>query len=116
MNKKILFFSLTVLIIITFSFLAFDPPEVVIIGPEFHEQEYFIEELNIIADELNIKIKYNAISDTETYIIDNPKSNVSLAIVPNPQRVRNLAERELIQPLNTIEVDNILISNLYSNH
>ena len=69
MNKKILFFSLTVLIIITFSFLAFDPPEVVIIGPEFHEQEYFIEELNIIADELGIKIKYESVSDAETFII-----------------------------------------------
>ena len=69
MNKKTLFFSLTVLIIVTFSFLAFDPPEVVIIGPEFHEQEYFIEELNIIADELGIKIKYEPVSDAETFII-----------------------------------------------
>jgi len=116
LNKKIIFFSLTVLITIVFSFFAYDPPKVVIIGPEFPEQEYFIEELEVIADELGIKIKYNAISDTETYIIDNPKSNVSLAIIPNPQGVRNLAERELIQPLNTIEVDNISISNLYSNH
>ena len=116
MNKKILFFSLTVLIIITFSFLAFDPPEVVIIGPEFHEQEYFIEELNIIADELRIKIKYESVSDAETFIIDNPNSSSSIAIIPNPQGVVNLAERKLIHSLDDVLVDNNPIFNLYPNH
>ena len=116
MNKKILFFSLTVLIIITFSFLAFDPPEVVIIGPEFHEQEYFIEELNIIADELRIKIKYESVSDAETFIIDNPNSSISIAIIPNPQGVVNLAERKLIHSLDDVLVDNNPIFNLYPNH
>jgi len=116
LNKKILFFSLTVLIIITFSFLAFDPPEVVIIGPEFHEQEYFIEELNIIADELGIKIKYESVSDAETFIIDNPNSSSSIAIIPNPQGVVNLAERNLIYSLDDVLVDNNSIFNIYPNH
>jgi len=116
LNKKILFFSLTVLIIITFSFLAFDPPEVVIIGPEFHEQEYFIEELNIIADELGIKIKYESVSDPETFIIDNPNSSSSIAIIPNPQGVVNLAERNLIYSLDDVLVDNNSIFNIYPNH
>ena len=116
MNKKILFFSLTVLIIITFSFLAFDPPEVVIIGPEFHEQEYFIEELNLIADELGVKIKYDTVSDPETYIVDNLNSSSSIAIIPNPQGVVNLAERKLIHSLDDVFVDNNSIFNLYPNH
>ncbi|MEL1236377.1 MAG: extracellular solute-binding protein [Candidatus Neomarinimicrobiota bacterium] len=116
MNKKTLFFSLTGLIMITFSFLAFDPSEVVIIGPEFHEQEYFIEELNIIADELGIKIKYESVSDAETFIIDNPNSSSSIAIIPNPQGVVNLAERQLIYSLDDVLVDDKLISNLYPNH
>ena len=116
MNKKILFFSLTALIIVTFSFLAFDPPEVVIIGPEFHEQEYFIEELNIIADELGIKIKYESVSDAETFIIDNPNSSSSIAIIPNPQGVVNLAERNLIYSLDDVLVDNNSIFNIYPNH
>jgi len=101
---------------ITFSFLAFDPPEVVIIGPEFHEQEYFIEELNIIADELGIKIKYEFVSDAETFIINNPNSSSSIAIIPNPQGVVNLAERQLIYSLDDVLVDDKLISNLYPNH
>jgi len=116
LNKNILFFSLIVLIITIFSFLAFDPPEVVIIGPEFHEQQYFVEELNIIADELGIKIKYESVSDAETFIIDNPNSSSSIAIIPNPQGVVNLAERKLIYSLDDVLVDNNSIFNLYPNH
>ena len=116
MNKKIIFFSLTVFITTIFSLFANDPPEVVIIGPEFHEQQYFVEELNIIANELGIKIKYEPVSDTETFIIDNPNSSSSIAIIPNPQGVVNLAERKLIYNLDDVLVDNNSIFNLYPNH
>ena len=116
MNKKIIFFSLTVLITTIFSLFANDPPEVVIIGPEFHEQQYFVEELNIIANELGIKIKYESVSDVETFIIDNPNSSSSIAIIPNPQGVVNLAERKLIYSLDDVLVDNNSIFNLYPNH
>ena len=116
MNKKIIFFSLTVLITTIFSLFANDPPEVVIIGPEFHEQQYFVEELNIIANELGIKIKYEPVSDAETFIIDNPNSSSSIAIIPNPQGVVNLAERKLIYSLDDVLVDNNSIFNLYRNH
>jgi len=116
LNKKIIFFSLTVLITTVFSLFANDPPEVVIIGPEFHEQQYFVEELNIIANELGIKIKYEPVSDTETFIIDNPNSSSSIAIIPNPQGVVNLAERKLIYSLDDVLVDNNSIFNLYPNH
>ncbi len=116
MNKKIIFFSLTVLITTIFSLFANDPPEVVIIGPEFHEKQYFVEELNIIANELGIKIKYEPVSDAETFIIDNPNSSSSIAIIPNPQGVVNLAERKLIYSLDDVFVDNNSIFNLYPNH
>ena len=116
MNKKIIFFSLTVLITTVFSLFANNPPEVVIIGPEFHEQQYFVEELNIIANELGIKIKYEPVSDAETFIIDNPNSSSSIAIIPNPQGVVNLAERKLIYSLDDVLVDNNSIFNLYPNH
>ncbi len=116
MNKKIIFFSLTVLITTIFSLFANDPPEVVIIGPEFHEQQYFVEELNIIANDLGIKIKYEPVADAETFIIDNPNSSSSIAIIPNPQGVVNLAERKLIYSLDDVLVDNNSIFNLYPNH
>jgi len=107
---------LSILIIISFSIIAYQPAEVVIIGPRFHEQDYFIEELDLIAEELGINIKYNAISDPETFIIENPDSKGSIAIIPNPQGVVNLAQRNLIFNLENIVVDNDSISNLYSNH
>ena len=107
---------LSILIIISFSIIAYQPAEVVIIGPRFHEQDYFIEELDLIAEELGINIKYNAISDPETFIIENPDSKGSIAIIPNPQGVVNLAQRNLIFNLENIFVDNDSISNLYSNH
>ncbi len=107
---------LSILIIISFSIIAYQPAEVVIIGPRFHEQDYFIEELDLIAIELGINIKYNAISDPETFIIENPDSKGSIAIIPNPQGVVNLAQRNLIFNLENIVVDNDSISNLYSNH
>ena len=116
MNKKIIFFSLTVLITTIFSLFVNDPPEVVIIGPEFHEQQYFVEELNIIANDLGIKIKYEPVADAETFIIDNPNSSSSIAIIPNPQGVVNLAERKLIYSLDDVLVDNNSIFNLYPNH
>ena len=116
MNKKIAFFSLIILITTFFSILAYQPSEVVIIGPVFHDHDYFVEELNIISKELGIEIKYNAVSDPETFIIKNQNNAISIAIIPNPQGVINLAERKLIHSLDDIIVDNDSISSLYSNH
>jgi len=95
---------------------AYQPPEVVIIGPTFYDQDYFIEELNIIADDLGIKIKYNAVSDPETFIINDPNNSSSIAIIPNPQGVTNLAERNLLYSLNSLVIDDSLIENVYPKH
>ena len=92
MNKSLIFFILITFITIFFSAIAFEPAEVVIIGPKFHEQEYFEEELSIISNDLNIKINYKIVTDPETYLIENPNNPSSIAIIPNPQGVINLAE------------------------
>ena len=91
MNKKVIFFVLIISVTIFFSVVAFEPPEVVIVGPKFHEQEYFEEELNLISNDLDIKIKYQAVPDPETYLIENTNNHSSIAIIPNPQGVINLA-------------------------
>ena len=116
MNKRVTFFVLITFVTIFFSAVAFEPPEVVIIGPKFHEQEYFEEELNLISNDLDIKIKYQAVPDPETYLIENTNNHSSIAIIPNPQGVINLAERNLIYNLNDIYVDETRLSNLYTNH
>ena len=96
--------------------IGFNPPEVVIIGPEFHEKEYFIDELEIISDNLDIKIQYKTVNDPENYIIDNKDLNASIALIPNPQGVTNLAERGYIKKLNSLIVDDSIINTIYPNH
>lgn len=101
---------------ILFSIIGFNPPEVVIIGPEFHEQEYFLEELDIISENLDIKIQYKAVNDPENYIIENKDLNASIALIPNPQGVTNLAERGHLYKLNSLIVEDSLISKIYPDH
>jgi len=96
--------------------IGFNPPEVVIIGPEFHEKEYFIDELEIISDNLDIKIQYKTVNDPENYIINNKDLNASIALIPNPQGVTNLAERGYLNKLNSLIVDDSLINKIYPNH
>ena len=116
LNKRVIFFVLITFITIFFSVIAFEPAEVVIIGPKFHEQEYFEEELSLISNNLDIKISYKIVTDHETYLLENPNNSSSIAIIPNPQGVINLAERQLVYNLNDIYVDETRLENLYTNH
>ena len=115
-NKRyffsVIFFTVTIL----FSIIGFQPAEVIIIGPEFHEQEYFLEELDIISESLDIKIQYKTVNDPENYIIENKELNASVALIPNPQGVKNLAERGHLYKLNSLTVDGSLINTIYSDH
>ena len=99
-----------------FSVIGFNPPELVIIGPEFHEKEYFLEELDIISENLDIKIQYKAVNDPENYIIENNDLNASIALIPNPQGVTNLAERGHLYKLNSLMVEDSLINKIYPTH
>ena len=108
----VIFFTVTIL----FSIIGFNPAEVVIIGPEFHEQEYFIEELDIISENLDIKIQYKAVNDPENYIIENKELNASIALIPNPQGVTNLAERGHLYNLNSLIVEDSLLNKIYPEH
>ena len=116
MSKKNIFLVLIVLTTIFFSVIAYQPAEVVIIGPKFHEQEYFEEELKIISEQLGITIAYQVVSDPETYIIENTSNPSSIAILPNPQGVVNLAQRKLLYNLDDINVDETRIQDLYTKH
>jgi len=116
LSKKNIFLVLIVLTTIFFSVIAYQPAEVVIIGPKFHEQEYFEEELKIISEQLGITIAYQVVSDPETYIIENTSNPSSIAILPNPQGVVNLAQRKLLYNLDDINVDETRIQDLYTKH
>ena len=100
LNNKSLFFIIFLTVTILFSWLAYQPDEVIIGGPFFPQMDYFIEELDEISRDKNIKIKYFPVSDIETYLIEVTDNDIDLAIIPNPQGVINLGERNIAIPIN----------------
>jgi len=115
LNNKRLFFIIFLIVTILFSWLAYKPDEVVIGGPFFPQMDYFIEELNEISRDKNIKIKYFPVSDIETYLIEVGDNDIDLALIPNPQGVVNLGERNIATPINEVINENDL-NNKFSNH
>ena len=76
-SKK--FFLIFLLITLTFSFFAYQPNDVVIVGPTFPQEDYFIEELNFISDKTGYKISYISLNDVAYYLQNNP-NKADLAI------------------------------------
>ena len=79
MKRNLIFWFLNIFIISIFGIFAYDPADIVILGPKFEQEKYFIQELDQIANELNIKIKYESVSDPETTLI-NSDNNCSVFI------------------------------------
>ena len=99
-----------------FSFLAYKPADVVIAGPLMTDQDLFLKELEILSEDTGLKIKYIEMIDVEDYLINNnPNSGVDLALIPNPQGVVNLGERNIILPISKV-VNEVQIINNFSNH
>ena len=115
LNSKSLFFIIFLIVTISFSWIAYQPNEVIIGGPFFPQMDYFIEELDEISRENNIKIKYFPVSDIETYLIEVTDNDIDLAIIPNPQGVVNLGERNIAIPINNAMNEKDL-KNKFSNH
>ncbi len=111
-SKFIIIFIITT---VTFSFAAYQPPDVIIGGPSFPQKDYFIEELGLISEELEIKIKYEVFSDIETYLINNPDNKLDLALIPNPQGAVNLGQRGIAIPITELLDDSFLGAN-FSQH
>ncbi len=114
-NNKNLFFIIFLIVTVLFSWLAYKPDEVTIGGPFFPQMDYFIEELDEISRVNNIKITYFPVSDIETYLIEGTENDIDLAIIPNPQGVVNLGERNIAIPINNV-INEKDIKNKFSNH
>ena len=115
LNNKNLFFITFLIVTVLFSWLAYKPDEVTIGGPFFPQMDYFIEELDEISRANNIKITYFPVSDIETYLIEGAENDIDLAIIPNPQGVVNLGERNIAIPINNV-INEKDIKNKFSNH
>ena len=107
LKKNSLFLIIFVVTISVFSFIAYQPQDVIIGGPSFPQIEYFNEELDIISKELGIAIEYKTYSDIETFLIENPDHNLDLALIPNPQGVVNLGQRGIAVPVDELSLIHI---------
>ena len=91
------------------------PADVVIGGPNFPQIDYFQEEIDSLSEELGITIQYQAFSDIETHLIENPNHDLDIAIIPNPQGVVNLGQRGLALPISEF-LENEFITTNFSQH
>ncbi len=114
-NNKSLFFIIFLVVTVFFSWLAYKPDEVTIGGPFFPQMDYFIEELDEISRASNIKITYFPVSDIETYLIEVTDNDIDLAIIPNPQGVVNLGERNIAIPISNV-INEKDLKNKFSDH
>ncbi len=96
------FFIFFVFVTSVFSYFAYQPFDVVIAGPVITDQDYFEEELKEFSKQNDLRIKYLSMPDIETYLIQNPDNNIDIAIMPNPQGVTNLGERNIILPIEEV--------------
>ena len=116
MKKNNYFSAIFIVTTVIFSYFGFNSYDIKIIGPEFFEIAYFEDELKLIEDDLGISIGYKSVADPETFIVNNPDSNFDIAIIPNPQGVINLAERNLIKEITNIKVDEKYLDDLYPHY
>ena len=115
LKNNMIFFLIFISTTLIFSIIAYKPNDVVIGGPNFPQVEYFIEELNVISQELDIKIQYQTYNDIETYLIENPNHSLDLVLLPNPQGAVNLGQRGITVPLENIFEEAFLKEN-FSEH
>ena len=109
------FIILFIVVIVSFSFFAYKPVDVVIAGPQMTDLEYFLDELKIIEDITGLKVRYESFSDIETYLLENENTDIDIALIPNPQGVVNLGDRLIIKPIEKI-VSPEKMNNFYSEH
>ena len=115
LSKNSIFALIFLSTTMVFSFIGYKPIDVVIGGPNFPQIDYFQEEIDLLSDELGITIQYQAFSDIETHLIENPNHDLDIAIIPNPQGVVNLGQRGLAVPINEF-LDNEFITTNFSQH
>ena len=58
LTKNNIFLIIFLVTTIIFSVIGYNPADIVIGGPNFPQLDYFSEELDIISEELGIKIQY----------------------------------------------------------
>ena len=93
------FFLIFLITTFTFSFFSYQSSDVVIVGPTFSQEDYFIEELNTISNKTGYKISYVSLNDVPLYIQKNP-DKADLVLLTSPQSLRELGNSNILLPTN----------------
>ena len=107
------FYGIFLLVTITFSIIGSKSSDVVIVGPSFQQEDYFIEELNLISKKTGYEITYVALNDVPYYLYNNP-DKADLAIITNPSLLHGLSQSEIIVSANDYYFENS--SETYSQY
>lgn len=108
-----IFITIFVLLGVCFYIVSSSKSKVIIVGPNFVQQAYFEEELNLITKNTGIKIEYFAVNDVEYYLSygDNKADIVLLSDSESLKEFGNTGK--LIDISNLIEMESYLLENQY---
>ena len=104
-KPNILFYGIFLIVTISFSIIGHKPSDVVIVGPSFPQEDYFIEELNLISKKTGYEITYVTLNDVPYYLYNNP-DKADLAIITNPSLLHGLSQSEIIVSANEYYFEN----------
>ena len=107
------FFLIFLITTFTFSFFSYQSSDVVIVGPTFSQEDYFIEELNTISNKTGYKISYVSLNDAPLYIQKNP-DKADLVLLTSPQSLQELGNSNILLPTNDFYDENS--KDLYSEY
>ena len=112
-SNKSLFYLIFILVTFVFSVIGNTQTDVVIVGPDFEQQDYFIEELEAISIKTGHKITYIPLNDVYAYL-NNNLNEPDIVILTDIQSLKILGESETLLPVNQfysqLEIEN------YSQH
>ena len=112
-SNKTLFYLIFILVTFVFSLIGNTQTDVVIVGPDFEQQDYFIEELEAISIKTGYKITYIPLNDVNAYL-NNNLNEPDMAILTDIQSLKILGESKTLLPVNQfysqLEIEN------YSQH
>ena len=107
------FFLIFLITTFTFSFFSYQSSDVVIVGPTFSQEDYFIEELNTISNKTGYKISYVSLNDVPLYIQKNP-DKADLVLLTSPHSLQELGNSNVLLPTNDFYDENS--KDLYSEY
>ena len=108
-SNKNLFYLIFISVTLIFSLIGNTQTDVVIIGPDFDQKDYFIEELEAISTRTGYKIAYIPLNDVSAYL-NNNVNEPDMAILTDPRSLKDLGESDILLPVNQfyskIEIEN----------